>query len=143
MSGLPVALALLLFLTGAKPADPMDKRVAVLIEKIVNAKTEQQAFRDLEKLGCAAVPSIIRRMDDRRNLPERYIALKNQSPGAFEAMRQYGPEQVVDALAAILNQITGQHFEFIYNGGTAEQRARSVRGWRDYLKKTPADKLCQ
>jgi hypothetical protein len=51
-------------------ADPMDARVAALIEKTMNRDTEQQAFKDLESLGCAAVPSIIRSMDDRRKLPE-------------------------------------------------------------------------
>jgi hypothetical protein len=126
----------------ATSPNPMDARVAALIEKTVHRETEQQAFKDLESLGCAAVPSIIARMDDRRKLQEHYIALKNNFPGAFEGIRQYGPEEVVDALAAILNQLTTQHFGFIYNGATGAERTRTVEGWRKFLRSTPADKLC-
>jgi hypothetical protein len=50
-------------------------------------------------------------MDDRRSLPDPRISLKNKSPQAFEGLRHYGPQEVVDALAAILNQITGQKFK--------------------------------
>jgi hypothetical protein len=54
----------------------------------------------------------------------------------------YGPEVLTDALAAILNQITGQHFGFIYNGGTEEERAKVVKGCREFVAKTPPDRLC-
>jgi len=131
--------------TASRAADPIDGRVALLITHAVEARTqaaEQAAFDELEKLGCAAVPAIIQRMDDRRPLPVRYISLENKSPQAFEAIRQYGPEEVVDALAAILNQLTGQHFEFIYNGASDDLRAKSVAGWRAFLRRTPADRLC-
>jgi hypothetical protein len=67
---------------------------------------------------------------------------RNKSPQAFEGLRHYGPEKVVDALAAILNQITGQDFGFIYNGTTDAERDKTVRGWRDFLHKTPPTKLC-
>ena len=87
-------------------AKGIDKRVGVLIERMLNPQTEQKAFSDLEALGCPAVPAIIRRMDDRRVLPDPRISLRNKSPQAFEAVRHYGPVQVVDALAAILNQLT-------------------------------------
>lgn len=137
-----LALIVIMAATSSKPADPMDARVAALIEKMVHHESEQQAFKDLEALGCASVPAIIARMDDRRTLPENYIALKNNSPGAFEAIRQYGPEKVVDALAAILNQLTGQHFGFIYNGATDKQRAETVAAWRKFLRNTPRGKLC-
>ncbi|MGZ7031661.1 MAG: hypothetical protein ACXVIJ_06770, partial [Thermoanaerobaculia bacterium] len=111
-------------------------------EKTVHRDTEAQAFQDLESLGCAAVPSILRRMADRRKLPLHYIALKNTARGSFEAVRQYAPELVVDALAAILNQVTAQHFGFIYNGSTDAERTKTVQGWREFLRKTPPDKLC-
>lgn len=104
--------------------------------------TEQKAFADLEALGCPAVPAIIRQMDNRRRLPDPRISLRNKSPDAFEGMRFYGPEEVVDALAAILNQIAGQDFGFIYNGAHEKERSAAVRGWRDFLQKTPPDKLC-
>jgi hypothetical protein len=81
-------------------------------------------------------------MDDRRVLSDPHISLRNKSPQAFEALRHYGPVQVVDALAAILNQLTGQDFGFIYNGGTDEERIRTVQGWRKFLDTTQATELC-
>ena len=125
---------------GSSPA--VEKRVAVLIGKILNSSTEQQAFADLEALGCPAVPAIIERMDDSRSLPNPRISLRNKSPQAFEGMRHYGPRKVVDALAAILNQITGQDFGFIFNGATDAERTKTVRAWREFLHKTPAANLC-
>lgn len=124
-------------------AKDIDKRVGVLIERMLNAPTEQKAFSDLEALGCPAVPAIIRRMDDRRLLPDPRISLRNKSPQAFEAARHYGPVQVVDALAAILNQLTGQDFGSIYNGATGEERTRTVQGWRRFLEITPAPDWCR
>jgi hypothetical protein len=126
--------------------DEADRRVGVLIEKVLAATTQsaqQRAFDEIEALGCAAVPSIIRRMDDRRKLPIAYIALKNTSPNAFEAFRQYGPEEMVDALAAILNQLTGEHFEFIYNGATSDARTQSVAQWRSFLDRTQGETICR
>src|SRR5258708_37463674 len=77
----------------------VDKQVAALIEKMLNKTTERQAFSELEALGCPAVPAIIQRMDDRRSLPNPYIALRNKSPRAFEEIAHYHPQTVVDALA--------------------------------------------
>jgi hypothetical protein len=59
---------------GASQDTAIDKRVAVLIERMLNADTEQKAFFDLETLGCAAVPATIQRMDDRRTLPDSRIS---------------------------------------------------------------------
>jgi hypothetical protein len=120
-----------------------DKHVAVLIERMVKSGTEQKAFSDLEALGCRAVPAIVRRMDDRRGLPDPRTSLRNNSPDAFEAVRQYGPQQIVDALAAILNQMTGQDFGFIYNGATDDERTKAVQGWRDFLRSSPSGELCK
>ena len=82
-------------------------------------------------------------MDDRRPLPDPRISLRNKSPDAFEGIRHYGPKQVVDALAAILNQVTGQHFGFIENGATDEERTRTIQGWRKFLKSTSTTHLCK
>jgi hypothetical protein len=121
----------------------IDAQVSALIEETTHPDTESKAFRDLEGLGCAAVPAIIMRMDDRRSLPNQAISLRNKSPQAFEGIRHYGPEQVVDALAAILNQVTGQDFGFIYNGASSEERSKTVKGWRDFLSSTPASQRCK
>jgi hypothetical protein len=102
-----------------------------LINQTTKAKEEEKAFRDLEDLGMAAVPDMIDMMDDRRPLPNPGITLRNP-PGAFEGVRYYGPKQVVDALAAILNQVAGYSFGFIYSGGSDQERDHSVAGWRIY-----------
>jgi hypothetical protein len=138
-------MALVLFYpsrTNAQDSAATDNRVLFLIEQMTKQRTEQKAFAELEALGCAAVPATIRRMDDRRNLPDPRISLRNKSPKAFEGLRHYGPEKVVDALAAILNQVTGQDFGFIYNGATDEERSKAVQEWREYLRTTPTEKLC-
>ena len=72
-------------------------------------------------------------MDDRRALTNPTISLVNHSPDAFEGIRHYGPKVMVDALVAVLNQVTGESFGFIYNGGTTQERDAAVRGWRIYL----------
>jgi hypothetical protein len=127
---------------GQRSSATVEERVSTLIGQILNNSTERRAFADLEALGCPAVPAIIERMDDRRSLPDPRISLKNKSPQAFEGLRHYSPQTVVDALAAILNQVTGRNFGFIYNGATDAERTKTVRGWRDFLHKTPATKLC-
>ena len=125
-----------------KQGSSVDQKVASLINKTVHKQTEHKAFADLEALGCAAVPSIIRQMDDYRALPDPSISLQNKSANAFEGVRHYGPKKVVDALAAILNQLTGQDFGSIYNGAADAQRRNAVQSWRDWLRKTPPEKLC-
>ena len=119
----------------------IEKHVAALIEKMVKEKSEERAFADLEALGCPAVPAIIRHMDDRRKLPDTYISLRNKSPDAWESMRYYGVERVVDALNTILNQMTGETFGWVDEHKDEptkdSERAKVVRGWRDWLAKTP------
>jgi hypothetical protein len=132
-------LTLILLAQTKKPS--MDERVRILINQTTKRATEEKAFKDLEALGCSGVPAIIARMDDRRDLPDPNIALINKMPGAWEGRRFYGPKKVVDALDAILNQLTG-HTENIYNGGTEDVRAKAVKGWRDWLSKTPPEKRC-
>lgn len=93
---------------------------------------QQAVFAKLEALGMDAVPAIIAQMDDRRKLADPAMALVNTSPDAFEPQRLYGPDTIVDALAAVLNQITWDSFNFIYNGGSDRERDEAVAGWRIY-----------
>lgn len=93
---------------------------------------QRDILAKLEGLGMAAVPAIVAHMDDRRPLSFPEISLANYAPDAFEGIRHYAPEQIVDALAAILNQVAGPSFEFIYNGGTEAERRSAVHGWRIY-----------
>jgi hypothetical protein len=113
------------------PEWPYEAAVKRLIEKTLVRSTAASAFRDLENLGPAAVPAIADLMDDRRRLGAAEIVLKNP-PSMFEAHRIYSPVLVVDALAAILNQITGADFGSIANGGSERQRRLAVDGWRIY-----------
>lgn len=126
---------------GASPDEATDKRVAVLIERMLRAETEQKAFSELEALGCTAVPPMIRRMDDRRKLAEPLVTLPNRSRYAFRETQHYGAIEVVDALAIILNQLTGQNF-WSQKGTTDEERTRMIQGWRKYLQSTPSPHLC-
>lgn len=111
---------------------PLSSEVHALIARLgtVEGADQQRIFDRLEAMGDAAVPAIIAQMDDRRPLMTQAISLANRSPDAFEAMRHYGPELVVDGLDAILNQITGEGDGSIVNGGSDRQRDAAVAGWR-------------
>jgi hypothetical protein len=112
--------------------DRMADKVTSLVNQTTNAATEADAFRSLESLGDAGVPYIVAHLDDLRPLPVEAISLENKSLDAFEGLRHYGPKVVHDALSAILNQVTGQSFEFVYNGATDEVRQRNAKAWRDW-----------
>lgn len=114
-------------------SEPLYQNVKVMIDATTRKKTQMEAFRQLEKLGEKGVPAMIMLMDDRRDLPISAISLQNKAPAAFEAYRQCGPVKVVDVLTAILNQVTGRSFGFIYNGGSERERSATVDGWRIYL----------
>lgn len=117
-----------------KPERETDEVVAAAIERL--AGEEAQAGADaLTDLGDKALPSIIARLDDRRPMKDRGISFKNASPEAFEAVRHYSPKQVVDALSAVLNRITGEHFFGISNGAPDAQRDREIAAWRLYWMK--------
>jgi hypothetical protein len=79
-----------------------------------------------------AAPYLVRQLDDFRPLPVQEISLVNKSANAFEAVRHYGPHVVHDAISAILNQISGEHFEFVYNGASNEERRKNLQGWRSW-----------
>ncbi|MDT8759241.1 hypothetical protein MZO42_11085 [Sphingomonas psychrotolerans] len=119
---------------------PYFGQVRALITRLgqVGGDRQQRVFDRLEALGQPAVPAIIAQMDDRRPLRTHAISLANHAPDAFEGIRHYGPEQVVDGLDALLNQITGESFGSIVNGGSSRQRDAVVAGWRVYA----ADLAC-
>ena len=128
-----------------KTARQVDAKVRALVAKAMAAKTpdEQQGALDaVISLDCAAVPALGKFVGDTRPLPVRYLRLENRAKDAFESFRQYGPETLTDAVAAILNHITGQHFGSIYNGATTSERDKAVAGWREFLAHTPAERLC-
>ncbi|WP_303830043.1 hypothetical protein [Asticcacaulis taihuensis] len=116
----------------AKVQNLIQQLAAISPNDVDRQKKQQAIFDKIEALGKPAVPALIALMDDRRELADHYMRLMNNFPGAFEAYRWYGPEKIVDALSAILNQITGTGFTSIYNGGTEAERDTDVAGWRIY-----------
>ena len=126
---------------GEKPAsDP----VRGAVERALAAKSaeeQQAAFDALDALGCRAAPAIGAALDDGRKLPFRALALGRRAGARSGPAREYAPETVTDALAAILSDLTWQHFGFIYNGATAAERSRAVALWRAYLAR-PLDEIC-
>jgi hypothetical protein len=115
--------------------EPVYTKVRALMESMLDRRTEEKAFADLEAIGQSAVPAMIMLMDDRRKLPLQEMSLRNGS-GGFEAFRHYGPKVVTDAVTAILNQITGESFGETMNGGSERERKAAVDGWRVYLYRT-------
>ena len=124
----------------------IDKKMYSKVNQYINNTTnillENNSFKQLEKLGEIGVPYIILLMDNFETLPIKSIILENNWEDAFESYRQYGPELVIDALAAILNQITGEDFGSIHNGDAAqEERILALNGWRIYLYKLIQNQL--
>jgi hypothetical protein len=120
-------------LPAAKPK--IQQRVNALVEDLVTTPERQRKSLELlEGLGKPAVVAIVHAMDDRRALAWPHITLRNKFPGAFEAERHYGSKLVVDALAAILGQITGESFAFNPNGGSEAERAHCVAAWKLYSR---------
>ncbi len=140
---LTLTVLLLAFLgapSAPTPEDEIGAKVEAGLDAVLAAQTqdeEQEAFDSIVALGCHAVPQLVDRMDDRRKLPVRYLRLDNDFPGAFEAFRQYSPEVVTDAVAAILNQITAWDCGFIFNGASEEERVKVVECWRQHVRDTP------
>ena len=100
------------------------------------AKNQDESLAKLEALGCKYAPYIIMHMDDRRVLPSHLITFENLGANNFEGARHYGVELVVDALDALLNQMTGLiGYNYDYGRATTESRTQAVKGWEEILKK--------
>jgi len=125
------------------PNTPIDTKVARLIDRLVlrDRRQVQAAVTAMIMLGSPAVPAIIGRIDDRRDMPVRVVAIENRFPGAFEAVRQPGFVKVIDCLDLVLNDITGEYFgsiDVIFAGDPDRpefdvQRRAMIAGWRGYL----------
>jgi hypothetical protein len=115
---------------------PIATRVSALVNNLIEKDKELESLRALENLGNEGVPYLIGHLSDVRPIPLHEISLVNNSPDAFEGLRHYAPKTVHDALASILNQITGQHFEFVYNGASEATRKANLEQWRAWCIKT-------
>lgn len=128
------------------PSDPFYRQVEALIGRIMTLKdtgspvyeAQAEAFADLEALGEPALPAIVAWMDDRRPLPYPAISFVNKAVDRFEGMRHYGPKLMVDAMAGVLNQLTGESFGNIYSGASDAERDLAVKGWRMYAARRAA-----
>lgn len=125
------------------PQVSADAKVARLIDQLTSddGGHVQTAVTALVMLGRSAIPSIVKRVDDRRAMRMHSIAFEN-SPQAFEAVAQYGCAQVVDCLNLVLVVLTGERCGFIdisidfdFNDQRAADLARKeiVNCWRRYL----------
>jgi hypothetical protein len=135
--GIAAASFFVIQIVGAQEGrDNIAARVSVLVEAALVKDKETQAFAELETMGIEATPYLVGHLDDMRPLPVQQISLVNNSPKAFEELRHYGPKVVHDALAAILNQVTGQHFVFVYNGASEADRRENIQAWRSWCRST-------
>lgn len=118
--------------SGHERYNPIEDRILKLIEVLANSiseRSQERAYAELEKIGFDAVPYLVAHLSDYRPLNLNKLSLANKDPNATEAIRHYSPATVHDALSAILNQITGVHFGFVYNGGTLQERDENRRKW--------------
>ncbi|WP_210420259.1 hypothetical protein [Aquisphaera giovannonii] len=117
------------------PGTPIDAKVARLIDRLSlrDRVHTQAAATALIMLGRPAVPSIVRRMDDRRDVG--ILSFENRSPDAFEGVRHMGLPKVVDCLDEILSEITGEPVGSMAAGGREPGTARDERvaAWTEYL----------
>ena len=92
----------------------------------------------LESIGPAAVPYIVKNMDVRKPLAVTHMRLANKFPNAWEGYRTYRPRQVVDALAAILDLLTGKTMlaeTDIFNGeGSSADRDALIAAWKKFVQ---------
>lgn len=134
--------AVLLAGCGAKRTT-LATQIAGLVDQTTNAQTEPEAFLRLESYGENGVPYLVSHLGDMRPLGDKNMTLKNivivDSKKTEQGQRMYSPEVVHDAVAALLNQITGKGFEFVYNGSDPATRATNRKEWQDWCVKTYPD----
>lgn len=131
----------------------IDAKVAQLIDRLVlnDRDRVQAAITALTILGPPAVPSIVRRIDDRRDMTVGAASFENKFPGAFEGVRHLGVLKVIDCLNLVLNDLTGESYGFVTNDMDSprpdepkrraeldKQRAAMIAGWRGYLARIQA-----
>lgn len=110
-------------------------RVSKLVdETTTSAKRQERALRELEALGSQTVPYLVGHLGDMRPLAKRQLSLENHALNASEGLRHYSPDTVHDALSAVLSQITGEHFVFVYNGAAPQEREDNRRRWVDWCR---------
>ena len=121
--------------SGGSSQDSLEIHVSRLVDETTKSESRQdRAVRDLQALGSEAVPHIVGYLGDIRPLANDKITLANDTTNAFEDFRHYSPDTVHDILSAVLNQLTGQSFVFVYNGASAQEREDNRRKWIDWCR---------
>jgi hypothetical protein len=119
---------------------PKESEVQSLVELMVDKRTDpgtaQAVYEAVIALGKEAVPTIIKYMDDRRELNIPKITLVPWWPDAHEGLVHYGPETVTDVMSVALMSLTNEDLTAIYNGGTELERQQAVRIWKIYERRT-------
>lgn len=115
--------------------NPLAHQIDALIDQAVQPNTEAESLRKLEALGPDAIPNLVGHLGDMRSLPMPDIELSSRGGGKFEGIVHYKPVVVHDAVAAILNQLTGQSFVFVYNGASPEERQSNRAMWREWCER--------
>lgn len=94
------------------------------------AALQAAGFERLESLGDAAATAMVMQMNDRRPLAVPRLSLgSGKGPNS---RRRHEPQLMIDALAAMLEQVTGQRYGQPYAGGRESQRQLAYDGWRLY-----------
>ncbi|MGS1078566.1 hypothetical protein [Pseudoxanthomonas beigongshangi] len=136
-----IALGLLPGCANGQKIKRLEGRVSQLVDQTTKSeKAEQRSFNELESIGDQVVPYLVGHLADVRPLAAREIRFNNKWSDAFEGVRHYAPVTVHDALAAILNQITGKNFVFVYNGASPQDREENRRKWVEWCRTTYPDK---
>lgn len=135
-------LSVLLGCANGRGSKRLDERVSQLVEQTTKSeKAAQRSFNELESIGSQALPYLVGHLGDVRPLAVREISFNNKGQGLFEGRRYYAPVTVHDALAAILNQVTGKNFVFVYSGASPQEREENRRKWIEWCRSTYPDKI--
>lgn len=117
----------------SKP-DKMDRKIKQLLNELVKSDTQEDSWKELLNLESNAVPALIRSMNDKRNLPwGEFNSFSRTSRDKNKVHFQYSPKVVQDAVSILLNEMTQISFCPTMNGGTAEDRALDLLGWKVWL----------
>lgn len=106
----------------------MESQVKAAIESMASSfeMRRDAGAAQLQKLGCSAVPYIVKHMDDRR--PFQGIL---KGPSSWEAYAQYGPKQMTDALSMVLGFITDP-VRPVREGIDDAERRKMIDSWLLY-----------
>ena len=123
--------------SGRSNNDLLVNRVSKLVDETTKSEKRQgKALKELETLGSQAVPYLVGHLQDIRPLAKSRMSFAHKTAGAFEGLRHYSPDTVHDALSAVLNQVTGKNFVFVYNGATPQEREENRRKWVVWCQET-------